>query len=52
MMSQNRAAARDEALAADHYREGKKMERLLEENTKLTEEVHSLTAEIHALVTR
>ncbi|MGE5226131.1 MAG: DUF1003 domain-containing protein [Planctomycetaceae bacterium] len=50
MMSQNRASARDEALAADHYREGKKMERLLEENTKLTEEVRGLTAEIHALM--
>src|SRR5207245_9770226 len=36
MMSQNRAAARDEALAAHHYEEGQKMEQLLEPNTELT----------------
>ena len=56
LMSQNRAAARDEALAAHHYEEGEKMERLaektqslLEQNTKLTEQVHALTGEIHRL---
>ncbi|MBI4728738.1 MAG: DUF1003 domain-containing protein [Acidobacteria bacterium] len=50
MMSQNRAAARDEALAAHHYDEGEKMQGLLQANTDLTREVHRLTLEIHALV--
>ncbi|HZP89624.1 MAG TPA: DUF1003 domain-containing protein [Actinomycetota bacterium] len=57
MMSQNRAAARDEALAGHHYAESQKSERmlvllreLLEANTELTKQVHELTAQIHAVV--
>ena len=57
MMSQNRAAARDEALAAHHYQESRAMEQLLttqrdllEENTRLTKEVHELTVRIHEVV--
>jgi uncharacterized membrane protein len=53
MMSQNRAAARDEALAAHHYRGSQKMEELLtsrrtllEENTELTKQVRELTVQI------
>jgi uncharacterized membrane protein len=59
MMSQNRASARDEALAAHHYLESQKMEELLttqrsllEENTKLTKQVHDLAVQIHDLVGR
>jgi uncharacterized membrane protein len=59
LMSQNRAAARDEALAAHHYEEGEKMERLaestqslLEQNTRLTRQVHGLAAHIHQLTLR
>jgi uncharacterized membrane protein len=55
MMSQNRAAARDEALAAHHYAESQRMEEvltaerlLLEENTELTKRVHELSVQIHA----
>jgi uncharacterized membrane protein len=54
MMSQNRAAARDEALAAHHYAESQRMEQvltvertLLEENTQLTRQVHELSVQIH-----
>ena len=57
MMSQNRASARDEALAAHHYEEGQRIEaiidgqsRLLNENTELTKQVHDLTMQIHQLV--
>ncbi len=57
MMSQNRAAARDEMLAAHHYDESRKMEQLLESqkdlldvNTELTKKVHDLTEQIHQLV--
>jgi uncharacterized membrane protein len=57
MMSQNRAAARDEALAGHHYAESQKSERmlgllhrLLEANTELTKQVHELTTQIHAVV--
>ncbi len=57
MMSQNRAAARDEALAAHHYRESQQMETLLEnqktlldENTELTKQVHDLAVQIHELI--
>jgi uncharacterized membrane protein len=57
MMSQNRAAARDESLAAHHYAESQKMEELLEtqkkilvENTELTKQVHELTVQIHKVV--
>jgi len=59
MMSQNRASARDEALAAHHYLESQKMEELLttqrsllEENTKLTKQVHELALQIHDLLGR
>ena len=59
MMSQNRAAARDEALAAHHYKESQKMEELLtnqrsllEENTQLTKQVHDLAVQIHDLLGR
>jgi uncharacterized membrane protein len=55
MMSQNRAAARDEALAAHHYAESQRMDEiltvertLLEENTELTKQVHALSLQIHA----
>jgi len=57
LMSQNRSAARDEALAAHHYEEGQKMEHVLEalqqlltQNTQLTEAVHDLTLKIHAAI--
>ena len=49
MMSQNRAAARDEALAAHHYDETQKIDELLRVNTDLTEKVHRLSEQIHAL---
>src|SRR3954469_4529667 len=49
MMSQNRAAARDEALAHHHYAETTKMDHLLDRNTELTAEVHDLTGQIHQL---
>jgi len=49
MMSQNRAAAKDEALAAHHYTEGRKIEslaasheKLLQTNTEITQQVHDL----------
>ena len=57
MMSQNRAAARDESLAAHHYAESQAMQALLEtqrqildENTELTKQVHELTLQIHRVV--
>ena len=57
MMSQNRSAARDEALAAHHYRESQAMEQvlsnqlaLLQENTELTKQVNGLAQRIHELV--
>ena len=49
MMSQNRAAARDEILAAHHYDETQKIDDLLASNTALTQEVHDLTVKIHLL---
>jgi uncharacterized membrane protein len=49
MMSQNRATARDEALAHHHYAETTKMDHLLDRNTELTAEVHYLTGQIHEL---
>jgi uncharacterized membrane protein len=59
MMSQNRAAARDEALAGHHYVQSQKDEQmlgtlraLLETNTDLTKQVHQLTKEIHQVVAR
>lgn len=59
MMSQNRAAARDETLASHHYEESKKMEelvvnqrKLLEDNTELTKQVHDLTVQIHEVLAK
>ena len=49
MMSQNRAAARDEDLAAHHYDETKKIDELLVRNTQLTEEIRQLTEQVHDL---
>jgi uncharacterized membrane protein len=49
MMSQNRAAARDEILAAHHYDETHNIDALLQSNTALTEQVHDLTQKIHQL---
>jgi uncharacterized membrane protein len=58
MMSQNRAAVRDEALAGHHYEESQRGERtlvtlhkLLQANTDLTQQVHELTVEIHRSLT-
>jgi uncharacterized membrane protein len=57
LLSQNRAAAKTDALAAHHYREGEQLRQvldgqseLLQENTRLTEEVHRLSTEIRELV--
>jgi uncharacterized membrane protein len=64
MMSQNRAAAKDEALAAHHYEEGQKVEgiimtnsallgtlrQLLDANTELTRQVHQLSVEIREML--
>jgi uncharacterized membrane protein len=59
MMSQNRAAARDEVLAAHHYRGSQAMEdlltsqqALLQENTELTKQVQQLTVEIQRTLGR
>jgi uncharacterized membrane protein len=49
MMSQNRAAARDEILAQHHYEETQKIDQLLQANTTLTRQVHDLTQKVHAL---
>ncbi|MGA8680630.1 MAG: DUF1003 domain-containing protein, partial [Acidimicrobiales bacterium] len=49
MMSQNRAAARDEILATHHYNETHSVQQLLESNTALTQQVHDLTQKIHHL---
>jgi uncharacterized membrane protein len=49
MMSQNRAAARDELLAEHHYEETQKIDQLLQANTDLTQQVHDLTAKVHKL---
>jgi len=49
MMSQNRAAARDEILAAHHYNETHKIDQLLASNTDLTQKVHDFTQRIHQL---
>jgi len=57
LMSQNRAATRDEALAGQHYVEGQQIEQvifamdtLLKQNTDLTRDVHDLTVKIHQVV--
>jgi uncharacterized membrane protein len=49
MMSQNRAAARDEILAQHHYEETQKIDQLLQTNTDLTRQVHDLTEKVHRL---
>jgi uncharacterized membrane protein len=49
MMSQNRAAARDEVLAHHHYEETQKIDALLQANTDLTRKVHDLTEKVHTL---
>jgi uncharacterized membrane protein len=49
MMSQNRAAARDEILAQHHYQETQKIDSLLQANTDLTQQVHDLTEKVHVL---
>lgn len=49
MMSQNRAAARDEILAHHHYEETQKIDALLQANTDLTQQVHDLTEKVHEL---
>jgi uncharacterized membrane protein len=49
MMSQNRAASRDELLAQHHYQETKAIDQLLQSNTDLTKQVHDLTQKVHAL---
>lgn len=49
MMSQNRAAARDEILAQHHYEETQTIDRLLQANTDLTKHVHELTEKVHNL---
>src|SRR5215472_1203737 len=52
MMSQNRAAARDEILAHHHYEETQKIDSLLQANTDLTQQVHDLTEKVHELTQR
>jgi uncharacterized membrane protein len=52
MMSQNRAAARDEILAQHHYEETQKIDQLLTANTDLTQQVHDLTEKVHMLTQR
>jgi uncharacterized membrane protein len=49
MMSQNRAAARDELLARHHYDETQAIDKLLQANTDLTKQVHDLTEKVHTL---
>ena len=49
MMSQNRAAARDEILATHHYDETHKIDELLGSNTQLTQQVHDLAQKIHQM---
>jgi uncharacterized membrane protein len=49
MMSQNRAAARDEILAQHHYEETQTIDQLLQANTDLTKHVHELTEKVHNL---
>jgi uncharacterized membrane protein len=49
MMSQNRAAARDELLAQHHYDETRAIDQLLQANVDLTKQVHDLTQKVHVL---
>lgn len=48
MMSQNRAAARDEALASHHYDETRRIDTILQQNTALTVAIHKMSEELHA----
>ncbi len=50
MISQNRAASRDEALASHHYDESRQMEQLLSANTQLTEEVKAGSEKLEQLL--
>ena len=50
MMSQNRAAAKDEVLAKHHYDETVKLDQLIQQNTDLTQQVHDLTQNVHTLM--
>jgi uncharacterized membrane protein len=52
MMSQNRAAARDEVLASHHYDETHKLDDLLQSNNDITQQVHELTQKIHQLASQ
>ncbi len=49
MMSQNRAAARDDLLAQHHYDETQAIDQLLQANVDLTKQVHDLTQKVHVL---
>lgn len=49
MMSQNRAATKDELLANEHYEATQQMHEILTQNTELTQQVHKLTEEIRRL---
>jgi uncharacterized protein YndB with AHSA1/START domain len=49
MMSQNRAAVRDEALAQHHYEETQKIDQLLQANMDMTQQGHELTQKVHTL---
>jgi uncharacterized membrane protein len=49
MMSQNRAATRDELLARHHYDETQSIDKLLQANVDLTQQVHDLTQKVHVL---
>jgi uncharacterized membrane protein len=49
MMSQNRAAAKDEILAKHHYDETLKIDQLLQQNTVLTQQVHDVMENLRKL---
>jgi len=49
VMSQNRAAARDEILATHHCDETHETDELLGSNTQLTQQVHDLTQKMHQM---
>jgi uncharacterized membrane protein len=52
MMSQNRAAARDEALAGHHYEESQKIENIVENQRALLEQNTEITKQVQELLTR
>ena len=52
MMSQNRAAARDEALAGHHYEESQKIENIVENQRSLLEQNTEITKQVQELLTR